>query len=327
MNLKITNIYYSTKIVKYFIKCFSSLYVKCIFLNKLQFKIRTTRVSTKNKNKKKYIKKLMLIFLTHRFFISFFFNPTTMLVTTSSNDDSTYNGSIFHNGFRFHRKYVGKKSCTFWCAHNRSRDSPCTFKIKINKLGVIIDQSGDHHETCITKAETSRSALGYTKDLDQQDLTINVTERMLNRAEELALNNLSMPPKKIHLKVLQEIKEKHPVFKGASNHKIINRIKNARSKLNGNDMYRTIEMDHLSKIKNSNLFFLQFNITFPNEYDGKLERILGLGNPSLFRTFGGNKRVFIGGTFKIVPKPFINALSSWYLMNKQIRLFHVFTYC
>ena len=27
-------------------------------------------------------------------------------------------------------------------------------------------------------------------------------------------------------------------------------------------MYRTIEMDHLSKIKNSNLFFLQFNVIF-----------------------------------------------------------------
>ena len=120
-----------------------------------------------------------------------------MLVKTLTNEDSTYNGSIFHNGFRFHRKYVGKKSCTFWCAHNRSRDFPCTFKIKINKLGVIIDQSGEHHETCIMKTETSRLALGFTEDLDQQDLTINVTERMLNRAEELALKNLPMPPKKI----------------------------------------------------------------------------------------------------------------------------------
>ena len=158
------------------------------------------------------MKNLMLIFWRDRFIIIYFFKATTILVKPSTNEDSTYNGSIFHNGFRFHRKYVGKKSCTFWYAHNCSRDSPCTFKIKINRLGVIIDQSREHHDTCIMKAEISRSALGFTKDLDQQDITINVTERMLNRAEELALKNLSMPPKKIHLQVLQEIKEKHPVF-------------------------------------------------------------------------------------------------------------------
>ena len=63
-----------------------------------------------------------------------------------------------------------------------------------------------------------------------------------------------------------------------------------RSKLNGNDMYRAIEMDHLSKIKNSNLFSFQFNVTFPNAYDGILERIIGFGNPSLFRTLFGLKK-------------------------------------
>ena len=231
-----------------------------------------------------------------------------MRVQAPTDEENRYNGSMFHNGFRFHRKYVGKKSCTFWCAHNRSRDSPCTYKIKVNNLGVIVDQSGKHHDTCIAKAETSRSALGFTEDLDQQDLTINVTERMLNRAEELALKHLSMPPKKIHLQVLQEIKEKHNVFRGATNHKIINRIKNARSKLNGNDMYRTVEMDHLARIKDSDQFFMHFNITFPNDWSGKYERIMGFGNPSLFRIFGGNKRVFIDGTFKIVPKPFYQCL-------------------
>ena len=136
-----------------------------------------------------------------------------MLVTTSSNDDSTYNGSIFHNGFRFHCKYVGKKSCTFWCAHNRSRDSPCTFKIKINRLGVIIDQSGEHHDTCIMKAETSRLAIGFTENLDQQDLTINVTERMLNRAEELALKNLSMLPKKFIYKSYKKLRKNIPFLR------------------------------------------------------------------------------------------------------------------
>ena len=67
-------------------------------------------------------------------------------------------------------------------------------------------------------------------------------------------------------------------------------------------------MNHLSKMKDSANFFLQFNITFPNEFDGKLERIIGYGNPALFRVFGGNSQVFIDGTFRICPKPFYQCL-------------------
>ena len=67
-------------------------------------------------------------------------------------------------------------------------------------------------------------------------------------------------------------------------------------------------MDTVTKVKNSNLFFMHFNSTFPNECDGKLEFIIGFGNPSLFRLLRGYKRMFIDGTFKFVPKPFYKCL-------------------
>jgi len=53
---------------------------------------------------------------------------------------------------------------------------------------------------------------------------------------------------------------------------------------------------------------LHFNASFPNEYDGKLERIIGFGNPSLFRVVRRCKRMFIDGMFKFVPKPFYQCL-------------------
>ena len=101
--------------------------------------------------------------------------------------------------------------------------------------------------------------MGFIKDDDKENSPPDLTQVMLERAEEIALKNLSMQPKKIHLQVLQEMEMKYTIFKGASNTKIISRIKNSRSKLNGNDIYRTIEMDNLAKVKNSNLFF--YNLT------------------------------------------------------------------
>ena len=230
-----------------------------------------------------------------------------MLTDKINNNQNHYNGSIFHDGLKFHRKYIGKKSCTYWCANNRSKDSICTAKIKIDPFGKM-QIVGKHDNLCYLKHESSRKALGLLKAEDKENIVPDVTQKMLERAEELELENLSEKPKKIHLQILRETEMKHPIFKGASSCKIINRIKNARTKINGNDVFRTIEMEHLSKMKDSNNFFLQFNITFPNEYDGKLERIIGYGNPSLFRVFGGNQKVFIDGTFKICPKPFYQCL-------------------
>lgn len=225
-----------------------------------------------------------------------------------TDEDDCYNGSIFHEGFKFHRKYVGKNSSTYWCAHNRNRDSDCQAKIKMSSLGKT-ELIGNHHISCFKKNEFTRKAMGFHDTFETEDSVPDLTEKMLERAEELALENISEKPKNIYIKVLRETQERYETFKGASNSKMLNRIKNSRTKQNGNDVFRTIEMTNLSKMKNSHLFFLQFNITFPNELaDGKLERIIGFGNPSLFRVFGGNSKIFIDGTFKVCPKPFYQCL-------------------
>ena len=65
-------------------------------------------------------------------------------------------------------------------------------------------------------------------------------------------------------------------------------------------------MENVAKSSSTNQFFLQFNFTFPSSFSGKLERVIGFGNPALFRCFGGNQKVFIDRTFKIVPKTFIS---------------------
>ena len=67
------------------------------------------------------------------------------------NENTAFNGTIYHEGFKFHRKYVGKKIATYWCCHNRVKISNCTAKIKINKNGKVVTTHGDHHMSCFYK--------------------------------------------------------------------------------------------------------------------------------------------------------------------------------
>ena len=232
-------------------------------------------------------------------------------MTIKTDPEEVTMGSTYHNGFKYHRKYIGKKFVSFWCCHNRSANSECSAKLKMNKNGTVFDVTGQHSESCYAKFEDTRMALGI---IDENDVTHlskksqNITNFMLQRAEEICLENLSLRPKQVWLKVLEETKTDNFSFNGATNFQIINRVKNCRAKLNGNDVFRTIEMENVAKSSFTNQFFLQFNLTFPSSYNGKLERVIGFGNPALFRCFGGNRKIFIDGTFKIVPKPFYQCL-------------------
>ena len=186
----------------------------------------------------------------------------TKMDNNKENDSTAFDGTIYHEGFKFHRKYVGKKSATYWCCHNRFKSSECLAKIKINQMGKVITSEGDHHLSCFYKQSETRKALGYIQPPDPQDEDFetppNMTDFMLKRAQEIALEDISMPPEKVHLKVLQEVQLKHKLFKGASDQKIMNKVRNTRTNLNGNDVFRTIEMDTVAKVKNSNLFFYAF---------------------------------------------------------------------
>ena len=219
--------------------------------------------------------------------------------------------STYYEGFKFHRKYVGKSFISYWCCNNRGGHSECSAKLKMNTCGTIYDVKGSHSEACFAKFEENRSALGIIDinvDENKFKKTKDLTDFMLHRAEEICLDNLSLRPKQVFLKVLEDTKTDNYSFNGATNLQIINRVKNCRAKLNGNDVFRTIEMENVAKSSFTKQFFLQFNLTFPSSFSGKLERVIGFGNPALFRCFGGNQKIFIDGTFKIVPKPFYQCL-------------------
>ena len=67
--------------------------------------------------------------------------------------------------------------------------------------------------------------------------------------------NLCLRPKQVFSKVLEETKVDNYSFNGATNLQIINRVKNSRAKLNGNDIFQAIEMENVAKSSFSNQFF------------------------------------------------------------------------
>ena len=131
---------------------------------------------------------------------------------------------------------------------------------------------------------------------------------MHERTEDLALSNFSLQPKEIWIKVSQEMNDKSKTWIGLSDLQVKKHVKYVRIKANGDDIFRTLERPPLSMVKASSFFFLQFNLSITDAESGKLDRIVGFGNPVLFGLLSGKVQIYIDSTFRIVPHPFYQCL-------------------
>ena len=59
---------------------------------------------------------------------------------------------VTYNGYRFSKKKESKKDVSHWCVCNRSSKIKCTAKMNMDlKNIVVLDESGDHDESCSWK--------------------------------------------------------------------------------------------------------------------------------------------------------------------------------
>ena len=81
----------------------------------------------------------------------------------------------------------------------------------------IYDPQGSHNKSCHFKQIASRHALGFLHAIDDKNREVNeqidVTDKMLARAAEITTKDLSLPPRKIHEMVLNEIKGQYRFLK------------------------------------------------------------------------------------------------------------------
>ena len=237
----------------------------------------------------------------------------------NENEKEKTTGVIFNDGFKFHRKYQGKGHFLYYCCNARSKLSPCQAKIKVCFDGNVIAASGEHSTECKIKTKGNRKALAPIKvdgnggnggdDSKKHPKVKDWTVYMLQLASDVALKNRAFPPKKVCEIVFAQMKKKNgSVWRGATENQVMNKCRNVRAKLNGSDVFRTVESPEFSRIDGTNHFLLQFNLSVPG--DGKtdqLDRIMGFGHPALFGLLSGNN-LYVDATFKIVPKPFYQCL-------------------
>jgi hypothetical protein len=213
--------------------------------------------------------------------------------------------TINHDGYPFTHKKVSVKEDTalYWCRHARSPNN-CEAKIKIQlPSGCVCVINDVHSQKCVAKL---LKVVAYAEA--EVNTCIVADEYMKGRAEELAVEHMAMTGPKIWKALEKEVTEKYPVWSGLSNMQVQAIVKNVRAREYGFDMFVKLETNKVSRMKDNDKWFLQFNALVTDPKDGQRSRMLGFANPKLIGLLNGDVQIYIDGTFKICPKPFYQCL-------------------
>ena len=91
--------------------------------------------------------------------------------------EKNVSGTTYYRGFKYHYKYVGKRFVSFWCCNNRSTNSKCSAKLKMNSSGTIFDVKGKHSDSCYAKAEEHCTPLGI--------VDLNLDPKQIQKSKDL----------------------------------------------------------------------------------------------------------------------------------------------
>ena len=69
------------------------------------------------------------------------------------------------------------------------------------------------------------------------NISHNATDEMLTMAEDLAMNQIAWLPSKIYLHIKNILNEKYEMWYGATDKKVMNRIRNTRHEMRDSDIF------------------------------------------------------------------------------------------
>ena len=112
----------------------------------------------------------------------------------------------------------------------------------------VLEESGNHDESCSWKSAKGRPLKDITNNPEGKKRSIDFTEEMRARTEEIATKSLNLRPTEIWKMISDEMDKKSKTWKGMTNCQVKNLVKNARAKLSCCDIFRELEKPPLSVV-------------------------------------------------------------------------------
>ena len=113
-----------------------------------------------------------------------------------------------------------------------------------------------------------------------------------------------------------DLDEKHGNWTGMTNLQVNSRVHCVRQRTVGNDVFRIIENTKVAKMKDTDRFYLQFNMELSDPESGKMHRITGFGNPTLIPMLKGKIQLHLDCAFQTTPRPCKQCLLRWCLTTQ-----------
>ena len=151
--------------------------------------------------------------------------------------------SIFHQGYLC--AYKNRYSNGNWlrnCKYNRGKTA-CATKLH-KKLDGAHVMPGAHADTCLMKIDQVTAVkIGVS--------VLNISKEMKTIIGNVALKNLLTAPSPAYQIIKKHFDGKYGTYKALNDKQVISRVKNTRSKMNSNDIFRTIELGSVSKLEDT----------------------------------------------------------------------------
>ena len=178
------------------------------------------------------------------------------------------------------------------CKNNRGANRTCTARIKqyLNK-NKFLEEIGEHGPKCVASS------------IDDADVAVNTKDEIEQMVDKLSTEHPAWPPLTIYREIKKVMDEKYTAWYGITDKQIMQRVRNTRRE-NIVDTPRLIEQPQIGKMKGSDQWFMNANMTIVERKTHLLKKLTVYGNPELFGLLNGEKHIHIDATFRCAPKEY-----------------------
>lgn len=149
-----------------------------------------------------------------------------------------------------------------------------------------IEVAGEHGPSCFSTCFTD---------------TNNAADETLDLTDQMSMEHQSWPAKQVCKAVKDILDDECETWHGVADKKILQRARDNRKNRDA-EQEKLIEQEHVGKMKESNQWFVNANLTIADRQNHKLKQFSARGNPELMCLLKGKVRLRIDAAFEVCPK-------------------------